>query len=401
MRQTMTILMVHNYYRQRNPSGENTAFEAEVELLRQYGHRVVLHTRSSDEIERYSAPRKLGAALSTIWSSGTVRSLRGVIAAAEPRVAHFHNTFPLISPSAYRSCRESGVPVVQTLHNYRLLCPNAVFFRDGAVCEDCLGKTLPWPGVVHGCYRGSRAATAVISTMLTAHRLLGTWTDMVDIYVALTEFARRKFIQGGLPSEQIVVKPNVVAPDPGPGQHRGNYAIFIGRLALEKGIHTLLTSWRHLRQRVPLKIVGDGPDADRVAEAVGRMAGVEWVGRKPLHEVYDLLGEATVLIFPTELYEGLPRTILEAYAKGTPVIAANIGGIPEVVEHGRTGLLFTPGDPQDLAAHVEWAWTHRGQMAEMGEEARRVYEANYTAESNYRQLMEVYDLAAARALRSR
>lgn len=397
----MTILMVHNYYRQRNPSGENTAFEAEVGLLRQYGHRVVLHTRSSDEIERYSAPRKLGAALNTVWSSSTVRSLRGVIAAAEPRVAHFHNTFPLISPSAYWACRELGVPVVQTLHNYRLLCPSAVFFRDGAVCEDCLGKTLPWPGVVHGCYRGSRAATAVVGTMLTAHRLLGTWTDMVDIYVALTEFARRKFIQGGLPSEKIVVKPNVVAPDPGPGQHRGNYAVFIGRLTAEKGIHTLLEAWGRLRQRVPLKVVGDGPDADRVAEAVGRIAEVEWLGRKPLHEVYDLLGEATVLIFPTELYEGLPRTILEAYAKGTPVIAASIGGVAEVVEHGRTGLLFTPGDPQDLAAHVEWAWTHRGQMAEMGEEARRVYEANYTAESNYRQLMEVYDLAAARALRSR
>ena len=386
----MTILMVHNYYRQSNPSGENTAFEAEAELLRQHGHGVVLYTRSSDEIERYSAARKLGAALDTVWSSRTVRSLRGVIAAAEPKVAHFHNTFPLISPAAYSVCREFGVPVVQTLHNYRLFCPSAVFFRDGRVCEDCLGQTPPWPGIVHGCYRGSRAATAVVGTMLTTHRLLGTWTDMVDVYVALTEFARRKFIQGGLPAERIVVKPNVVVPDPGPGQHRGNYALFIGRLAAEKGIHTLLSSWGHLHQRVPLKVVGDGPDADRVAGAIGRMAGIEWLGRKPLHEVYDLLGEAAVLIFPSEWYESLPRTILEAYARGTPVIAANIGAVAEVVEHRRTGLLFNPGDAKDLAGCIEWAWSHRRQLAEMGREARREYEAKYSAENNYRQLMEIY-----------
>jgi glycosyltransferase involved in cell wall biosynthesis len=396
----MTILMVHNYYRQQNPSGENTAFESELELLRQYGHRVVLHTRSSDEIEGYSAPRRLGMALDTVWSSRTARALRRLIADSEPEIAHFHNTFPLISPSAYWACREFGVPVVQTLHNYRLLCPSAMLFRDGGVCEDCLGRTLPWPGIVHGCYRGSRAATAVVGTMLTTHRLIGTWTDTVDIYVALTEFARRKFIQGGLPAERIVVKPNVVAPDPGPGQHRGNYALFIGRLAAEKGIHTLLASWEHLQQRVPLKVVGDGPDADRVAEAIERMAGVEWLGRQPLREVYDLLGEATMLIFPSELYEGLPRTVLEAYAKGTAVIAADIGSVAEVVQHGRTGLLFKPGDPKDLAAHVEWAWMHRRQLAEMGSEARREYEAKYAAESNYHQLLGVYD-RAARVARTR
>jgi glycosyltransferase involved in cell wall biosynthesis len=393
----VTILMVHNYYRRENPSGENIAFELEATLLRRYGHRVLEYTRSSDEIARYSAGRKARLPLDSVWSTGTLRALRGLIAASKPQLAHFQNTFPLISPSAYRACRDFGLPVVQTLHNYRLFCPGAAFFRDGGVCEDCFGKTPPWPGVVHGCYRGSRAATAVVATMLTVHRVLSTWTDMVDLYIAPTEFARQKLIQGGLRAEQIVAKPYFVAPDPGPGRHRGGYALFVGRLAPEKGIDTLLACWERLGGRVPLKIAGDGPVADRVADAAGRVPGVEWLGRKPLDEVYDLLGEAAVLIFPSEWYETLGRVAIEAYAKGTPVIAARIGAIAEVVEHGRTGLLFEPGDPESLAACVEWAWTHRREMAKIGEEARREYQAKYGPEGNYRRLMEIYALATARA----
>src|SRR5205814_1104988 len=168
------------------------------------------------------------------------------IRAQRPRVAHFHNTFPLISPAAYYAARAEGVGVVQTLHNFRLLCPNALFFRDGKVCEDCLGRPVAWPGVVHGCYRGSRAASAATAVMTAAHRALGTWRTAVDVYVALTEFSRQKFIAGGLPAEKIAVKANFVYPDPGPGAGAGGYAVFVGRLSAEKGVETLLAAWRPL-----------------------------------------------------------------------------------------------------------------------------------------------------------
>jgi glycosyltransferase involved in cell wall biosynthesis len=395
----MTILMVHNYYRQSNPSGENVSFDSEVRLLRERGHRVILYTRQSDEIEQYSARDKLGLALDTIWSREAVRSLRNLISMTRPSVAHFQNTFPLISPAAYRACSELGVPVVQTLRNYRLHCPSAVFYRDGRTCEDCLGRSVPWPGVVHACYRGSRAATAVVAGMLTIHRALGTWTDMVDLYITLTEFARQKLTQGGIPPERIKVKPNFVHPDPGPGDHGGGYAIFVGRLGTEKGVETLLRSWELLSNRVPLKIVGDGPLAGRVAAAAQRTPGLEWLGRRTEREAYELMGDATVLIFPSKLYETFGRVAVEAFAKGTPVIASDLGAVAEVVEHGRTGLLFAPGDPGELAARVDWAWGHPREMLAIGREARREYETKYGAESNYLRLVELYDLAGARCRR--
>ncbi len=211
----MTILMAHNYYQVKSPSGENVSFESEAALLRHYGQQIVLHTRDNEMIERYSRRDKLALAVNTVWSGETRRSLRRLIAKVKPEVAHFQNTFPLISPSAYSACKEADVPIVQVLRNYRLVCPGALLFRDGHICEDCIGKTLPWPGIINACYRGSVNATMVAATMLTVHRMLDTWTKTVDLYVTLSQFARQKFIQGGLPAERIIVKPNFVHPDPG------------------------------------------------------------------------------------------------------------------------------------------------------------------------------------------
>jgi glycosyltransferase involved in cell wall biosynthesis len=286
--------------------------------------------------------------------------------------------------------------VIQTLHNYRLLCPVALFFRDGRVCEDCMGKAVPWPGVVHGCYRGSRAASGVIATMLTVHRALRTWTEMVDVYVALTEFARDKFIEGGLPAGKIVVKPNFVAPDPGQGPGGGGYALFVGRLAPEKGTGTMLAAWDRLGTRIPLKIVGDGPLRDRVMGAAARQSNVEWLGHMPVADVHELMGKADMLVFPSQWYETFGRVAAEAFAAGTPVIAANIGAVAELVEHGRTGLKFRPGDPGDLVTQVEWALSHPAGLRSMREEVRAEFEAKYTAERNYRTLMEIYEAALER-----
>jgi glycosyltransferase involved in cell wall biosynthesis len=386
----MKILAVHNRY--QLPGGEDQVFVDETALLEARDHRVVRYEVHNDQVERVN---RLTLAKDTVWNTSAYRELGALIRRERPEVVHFHNTLPLVSPAGYYAARAEGVPVIQTLHNYRLLCPVALFFRDGRVCEDCMGKAVPWPGVVHECYRGSRAASGVIATMLTVHRAMRTWTEMVDVYVALTEFARSKFIEGGLPAGKIVVKPNFVAPDPGRGQGGGGYALFVGRLAPEKGTGTMLAAWDRLGTRIPLKIVGNGPLRARVVEAA-RRSNVEWLGHRPVEEVHALMGKADMLVFPSEWYETFGRVAVEAFAAGTPVIAANIGAVAELVEHGRTGLEFRPGDPEDLVAQVEWAMSHPAELRRMRDEARAEFEAKYTAERNYRALMEIYEAALER-----
>ncbi|MEO1297826.1 MAG: glycosyltransferase family 4 protein, partial [Cyanobacteria bacterium J06636_16] len=258
------------------------------------------------------------------------------------------------------------------------------------VCEDCLGKLVPWPGIVHSCYRDSMAGSAVVATMLTTHRLMKTWLDQVDIFIALTEFSRAKLIEGGLPEHKVIVKPNFLDRDPGVGDGSGGYALFVGRLSPEKGIDTLITTWREHQIAPPLKIVGDGPLAEQVLQAAKSVANIEYLGRQPLEAVYDLLGAASFLIFPSQWYEGLPRTIVEAFAKGTPVVASQIGATTELIEHGRTGLLFEAGNRQDLAQKIDWAMAHPEKIVKMRREARAEFEAKYTSERNYQILMDIY-----------
>lgn len=382
----MRILSVHSCYQIRG--GEDECREAEERLLQEMGHSVEVYEEKN---ERAATVNPMAMALNTVWSVKAYKTVRSRLVEQTHDVLHVQNFFPLISPSVYYAAKAEGVPVVQTLHNYRLLCPNALFFRDGHVCEDCLGKPVPLPSVLHACYR-NRRATGAVATMLTVHRTMRTWSNIVDVYIALTEFARQKFIEGGLPAEKIVVKPNFVHPDLGAGEGRGGYAIFVGRLSPEKGLDTLLAAWDRLRG-VPLKIVGDGPLASQVVKAVKKLDHVEWLGRRPLEEVYALMGEAKVLIFPSNWYETFGRVAVEAFAKGTPVIAANIGAIAELIDHGRTGLHFRPGDAEDLAAKVEWALAHPGELARMRREVRTEFEAKYTAQENYRRLMEIYALA--------
>jgi len=313
--------------------------------------------------------------------------LRRLFAEQRPNVAHFHNTFPLISPSAYYAARDEGVAVVQTLHNYRLLCPSSVLFRDGHICEDCLGRAIPWPGVVHACYRGSLPASAVSAATLVLHRALGTWTHLVDVYVALTEFARQKFIEGGLPAEKLVVKPNFLADDPGVGMHEGGFALFVGRLAPEKGIVTLLQAWASIGTAYPLKIVGSGP-----LEALAHQLppGVELLGQRSTVSVIKLMKEASFLIFPSEWYEGFPMTLVEAFATGLPVLASSHGSTAEIVRDHETGRVFAAGDSDELAATVNWALLHPSEVTEMGRAARREFETKYTPGQNYERLMDIY-----------
>ena len=395
----MKVLIIHNSYRQ--PGGEDILVEQERALLQHSGHEVIEYRRSNHETNILGLWGKFTLPKRVVWAGNTIRDLRALIHQEKPDVVHFHNTFLLISPSAYYACWESGVPVVQTLHNYRLICPTATFYRDGHACEDCLGRTPPWPGIVHACYRGSRAQTAVVSVMLTLHRWFKTWQKQVDLYIALTEFALKKFVEGGLPVEKIVVKPNFVYPDPGMREGDGHYALFVGRLSPEKGLQTLLKAWQYL-QGIPLKIVGDGPLRDEIQTFVEtqKLEGLQVLGRHGHDGVLELMKGARYLVFPSECYENFPVATAEAFACGVPVITSRLGAMAEIVEDGRTGLHFEPGNSEDLAAKVEWAWTHPEAMSEMGREARREYEEKYTAEKNYKMLLDIYERALSYHKRS-
>ncbi len=392
----MKVLIVHNTYQQ--PGGEDIVAAQEANLLRRAGHEVVEYRRSNHEVNVLTLRNRMALARRAIWAGDTVRDLRALIQRERPHVAHFHNTFVMISPSAYQACREMSVPVVQTLHNYRLFCPRADFFRDGHVCEECLGKTPPWPGIVHACYHGSRTATAVVATMLTVHRLLQTWDEQVDIYITLSDFARQKFIQGGLPAEKIMLKPNFVDPDPGIHEGSRDYALFVGRFSPEKKLLTLLSAWENVRE-MPLKLVGSGLQENEVRQFVKDhgLAKVEFLGQRSRDEVFALMKRALLLVFPSEWYETFGLVIIEAFACGVPVIAARLGAMAELVKDGRTGLLFTAGDRDDLAAKISWAATHAEEMAQMGRAGRQEFETKYTSDRNREKLLSIYRLAIDRA----
>lgn len=387
----MRVLAVHNYYQQ--PGGEEQIFHTETTLLESYGHEVLRYTLNNDQIAKLNP---LALSKNTLWNHDVYQELKFIAREHKPDIAHFHNTFPLISPAAYYALKDEGVPVVQTLHNYRLLCPNALFFRKGKVCEDCLGKLFALPGIVHGCYRGSRAASAMVAATTSWHSSLGTWSQAIDLFIAYSQFAMKKFIQGGLPAEKLVFKTNFLYPAPEPGPGKGGYALFVGRLSVEKGLGVMLNSWRQLEGKIPLKILGDGPMAGLVMQAQQEMPEIEWLGRRPLDEVYEVLGNAAFLVFPSEWYETFGRVAIEAFAKGTPVVASNIGAIAELVDHERTGLLFRPGEPDDLAAKIQWLLSHPDHLIEMRQQARIEFENKYTADDNMKRLIEIYQITLDR-----
>jgi len=387
----MNVLLVHNFYRQAG--GEDQTFADEGKLLEQHGHAVGRFTMDNDDVDRIG---KLTVARQTVWNGQARQSLRKAIRETGARVVHFHNTFPLISPAGYYAAHDEGAAVVQTLHNYRLMCVTATFCRNGRPCEDCLGRAVAWPGILHGCYRGSRAGSAAVAAMLAYHRLKGTWRREVDVYIALSGFGRKKFIEGGLPPEKLMIKPIFSDPDPGVGSGRGDFAVFAGRLSAEKGIAILLAAWPRVfaETGIKLKIIGDGP-LRCSAEAASRSAsGIEYLGRlASQQEVYTAMGEARALIFPSVWYEGQPRTIVESLAKGTPVLASRLGAMPEMVAEGRTGLLFEPGNPDDLACQARALLSGQADREPMRQAARLEFETRYTAEQNYPLLMRCYEKA--------
>ena len=384
----MRVLLVHNRYQQKG--GEDSVVESEKELLSGHGVEVELLQADNDDIVTIRG--KLKASMAVFYSTQGVNRLSANIATFKPDVVHVHNWFPTFSPAIFGACKRNNVPVVHTLHNYRLLCVKASLYRDGKTCEDCVGKALRLPGIRHGCYRDSHAGSAVATAGMLAHWRMGTWHHAIDRFIALSEFAKTKLIEGGLPAEKIAVKPNSLSSDPGIRSGEGDYFAYVGRLTDEKGISTVLECWRQGADLPRLRIVGTGELEEQVREAAASLHNVEWLGLRSSNEVLDVIGGAAALICPSRWYEGMPRVVIESMAVGTPVIASRLGTYLEMIDHGKSGMLFEAGCSGALLACVREFITN-GRHADMRAEARRQFDSHYNAEKNVKRLIEIYEQA--------
>ena len=382
------VLQVHTRYRQAG--GEDQVVEAERRLLEAAGisvHQVLFD--NADLRESMSPVGDLRLAASAIWSRRALRRVRAAIATHQPDIMHVHNTFAAASPSVYAAA--GGVPVIQTLHNYRMVCPVATAFRDGRACTDCVGRFAPWPGVLHACVHGSRSQSAVAATTIAVHRALGTFQRRIAIYVALTAFQRQLMIDGGLPAERIRVISNFLEPDPGIGNGPRSGILYVGRLAEEKGVGVLLRA-AALRPGM-IRVAGDGP-LQSLAKRAGAVGDIEYLGPLERLPVLEELRRAIALVLPSIWFEGFPLAVLEAYATGTPVIASRIGSLAEIVEDGVTGMLAEAHDAEGLGERLRWAACHPQEMDEMGSRARHQYETRFRGPTHLAALLNTYAAAA-------
>jgi len=382
----MKILFVHNCYQQAG--GEDNVVAAEVKLLAEHGHDVDLWSVENKDLPSGISGR-IKTALATSYSPASRAIARDKLRRFKPDVVHVHNFFPQISPSIYDACLDEGVPVVQTLHNYRLICPGAMLMRQGNICEQCITGS-PYQAAWYGCYRGSKLGSLVVAHMVAQHRKQGTWQHKVNRFIALTEFAKSKFVAAGFPADKIAVKANFLH-DPLQEISRVNsdtscFALFVGRISEEKGISTLLQAWSTLDDQAQLKVAGIGPLEGLL---LGK-SNVQALGRQNADEVSHLMKQAAFLIMPSVWFEPFGLVLIEAFAHGLPVLASDIGSIPDIVKLGETGLLFTPGDSDDLASKAKWMFENPQQLQKLGDNARRAFLEKYTAEQNYAELIEIY-----------
>lgn len=382
----MRVLIVHNRY--VVPGGEEVVVAEEAALLERHGHTVGRFEGSNQAMLEMGA---MQAASQAVWNRTSRAELARLQARFKPDIVHFHNTFPAMSPSVYYAGLEGSI-VVQTLHNFRLVCPAGTLLRAGKPCELCVGR-VAWPGVKHGCYRDSRSASLVAAAMLQTHRALGTWTRRVDAYIALTSFSRDIFLRGGLPPEKVYIKPNFVAPDPGMSTARAAHFLFVGRFEEGKGTRVLLEAWRTLTDPPPLRLIGSGPLEAEVVRFAQTQPGVQLLGRLPREGVLEELKQARALVAPSLWYENFPLTICEAMATGCPVIASDLPNVRALLGDGQAGVLVPAGNPPRLKQAIEHAAIDDRELRQAAQRARRLYETHYTADANYRMLVDIYDSA--------
>jgi glycosyltransferase involved in cell wall biosynthesis len=408
----MRILLVHSYYRLRG--GEDVVFEAEAEMLATFGHEVRTYTRYNSELLDQG---RLTNFTNTIWNRKVANEISDLVREHRIEIVHFHNTFPAISPLAIQAAHEAGAVTVQTLHNSRKLCAAGVCYRDHQPCTKCVRKSFALPAILHGCYHDNRMATAAVVLKNWLHRTNRTFEKYLDVAIAPTHFVRERYEDSDYPISRIVVKPHFVERDLECGDGRGGFALFVGRLSEEKGVRTLLDAWPRLRNRLPLKVIGQGPlEAELIALADRSAANsgqdidrneIEYLGQLSQTEVYAAMGDAAVLILPSHCAESFGRVVIEAFAKGTPVICANQGGQAELVHPG-VGATFRSGDADDLARVIDELISESSLMTDgsvrphfeilnaMRPVARLEYETHYNALINHERLQQIYSDAMAR-----
>jgi len=392
----MTILVCHNHYALR--AGEDHAVAAQCALLRAHGHTVIQYTRDNADISAWPWWRRLLAVVTAFYNPRTRREIADLVARTRPDVAHVHNVFPLLSPSVFPALRRAGVPVVYSAHNFRCVCANALLFRDGRPCHDCL--EWRYKACVRGkCFRGSRAASLWYAAIIWWHRRRRTLQRHVHRVIALNQFSREIFLRAGFDGQRVVVLPNfadtthsvaVDAPEP--------YVLFAGRLSDEKGIMTLIEAAARVPQ-AHIRIAGSGPreDAVRAAIAAHNLRNVTLLGHLPSAELTRITAHALALIFPSECYENCPLVVINALWAGTPVIAARTGGVPDFVPEGIAGWLFTPGNSAELAARLQWLFAHQAEAAALRPRARAFARQQFSPEQHLARLIQIYHSAIAAA----
>jgi glycosyltransferase involved in cell wall biosynthesis len=392
----MRVLIVHNRYRSEMPSGENRVVDDDVSMLRDAGTEVHTFFRDSDTIVEYGALRKAALAPSPTYSVEAVRDFRRVLSRFRPDVVHLHNPFPLISPWVIRIGEQAGIPVVQTVHNYRHSCPGSMgFFRGGRICEDCVGKSFPWPSVVHACYRESHAQSLAMAFAARVHR--PTW-QLVDRFIAVSDFVAHHLRLAGISPDKIVVVPNS-ARSRGPTTPPGSGFVFIGRLTAEKGVSLLMSAWARsrLHDSQQLVVAGDGPERDAVIAASER--NVRYEGLVDAERVGQLLDEAAIVVIPSLCYEGCPRLVAEAFERGRPIASTALGSMSDLVT---LDVGWTTDPTADAFAAMLSSAASDPALATKGTAARAVFEEHFTPELRVQRLLSVYaDVTAATGQPSR
>ena len=376
----MRVLVLHSTYLSGAMSGENRVVDDEVALLTRAGHDVIAWAPSVVD-----PGRRLRTAANAIWSRHEAANVRRLIRDHQPEVVHVHSLYPQLSPAVIRAAAGFDAPILMTLHNFRLMCLPATFLRNGEICESCAGH-VPWRGVAHGCYRGSRAASAVMASSLTVHRLARTF-DHVKLFLAVSDFARRTYVDYGLDESRIRIKGNFSWPLP-QRQGAGEDFLYLGRLSPEKGVERAISA---TRDHASLIVVGDGPERNRLRLSAGKR--VRFEGSVEPSEIPTYLSSSRALLVPSRCYEGAPRAIIEAFAAGVPVIASRLGGLGELIEEGVNGLLVEPDDEVGWREAVERLMDD-DESRRMGRGAHETWRERFSPARATSQLEEAY--AAAR-----